>query len=111
LKFKREGTGTLFYAARLRYTADELFQQGLDSGFLVERQYSPVSDLGPQPPRTSFLAGDLVRVTLTYTLTKERRFGAVSDPLPAGLERSNVFASRPNRRSRMGEAGAADASW
>jgi uncharacterized protein YfaS (alpha-2-macroglobulin family) len=86
LKFRREGTGTLFYTARLRYTADELFQQGLDNGFLVERRYSPVSDLGPQPPRTTYQAGELVRVTLTFTLSKERRFVAVTDPLPAGLE-------------------------
>src|SRR6185369_5996243 len=39
-----------------------------------------------RPAATSFGAGDLVRVTLTLTLTKERRFVAVTDPLPAGFE-------------------------
>src|SRR4030095_9891314 len=34
----------------------------------------------------SYKAGDLVRVTLTLRLTKERRFVAVTDPLPAGFE-------------------------
>jgi len=86
LKFRKQGTGTLFYSARLRYTADELYQQGMDNGFLVERQYAPASDVGAQPPKTSYDAGDLVKITLTFTLTKERRFVAVADPLPAGFE-------------------------
>ncbi len=32
LTFTREGTGTLFYTARLRYASDELFHTGLDNG-------------------------------------------------------------------------------
>ena len=36
-----EGTGTLFYATRLRYAADVLYQQGLDNGFRIERRYEP----------------------------------------------------------------------
>jgi uncharacterized protein YfaS (alpha-2-macroglobulin family) len=86
LTFTREGTGTLFYTARFRYAADALFQQGLDSGFKVERSYAPYVEQGSKPAATSFKAGDLVRVTLTFTLTKERRFVAVIDPLPAGFE-------------------------
>ena len=37
-------------------------------------------------PSTTFKAGDLVQVTLSFELTKERRFVAVTDPLPAGFE-------------------------
>ena len=47
LTFTREGTGTLFYTARLRYAADALFQQGLDTGFSVERTYAPYVETGP----------------------------------------------------------------
>ncbi|MGE5361878.1 MAG: hypothetical protein ACM3NQ_22910, partial [Bacteroidales bacterium] len=87
LRFTREGAGTLFYAARLRYAADQLFQQGLDSGISIERSYTPYVESGPIPAATmSYKAGDLVRVTLTLQLTKERRFVAVTDPLPAGFE-------------------------
>ncbi len=86
LTFARDGAGTLFYATRLRYAADTLHQQGLDSGFNVERRYEPFVDKGTQPPSTTYAAGDLVRVTLTFRLTKERRFVAVTDPLPAGFE-------------------------
>jgi alpha-2-macroglobulin len=112
LKFRREGTGTLFYTARLRYTADELFQQGLDNGFLVERRYSPVSDLGPQPPRTTYQAGELVRVTLTFTLTKERRFVVATDPLPAGLEPiESWFATTAADLAREQAQGEAQGGW
>jgi uncharacterized protein YfaS (alpha-2-macroglobulin family) len=86
LTFTREGTGTLFYTARLRYAADALFQQGLNSGFDIVRSYAPFVENGSKPASTTFKAGDLVRVTLTFRLTKERRFVAVTDPLPAGFE-------------------------
>jgi alpha-2-macroglobulin len=88
LTFTREGQGTLFYTARLRYTADSLFQEGLNAGFRIERRYEPYAEASAAslPASTSYKAGDLVRVTLTLRLTKERRFVAVTDPLPAGFE-------------------------
>jgi uncharacterized protein YfaS (alpha-2-macroglobulin family) len=52
----------------------------------VERSYAPYVENGVRPAATSFKAGDLVRITLTLQLTKERRFVAVTDPLPAGFE-------------------------
>ena len=86
LTFTRDGAGTLFYTTRLRYAADVLYQQGLDSGFHIERKYEPYVENGTRPPATSYKAGDLVRVSLTFRLTKERRFVAVTDPIPAGFE-------------------------
>src|SRR6266542_1817507 len=86
LTFTREGAGSLFYTARLRYAADTLFQQGLDTGFSIERSYAPYLENGVRPATTTYKTGDLVRVTLTLRLTKERRVVAVTDPLPAGFE-------------------------
>jgi alpha-2-macroglobulin len=86
LTFTREGAGTLYYTARLRYAVDHLFQEGLDSGFHIERSYAPYQESGSRPAQTTFNAGDLVKVTLTFRLTKERRYVAVTDPLPAGFE-------------------------
>jgi hypothetical protein len=86
LTFTREGRGTLFYATRLRYASDELFHEGLDSGFRISRMYAPYVEGGTRPAATSYKAGDLVRVTLSFNLTKERRYVAVTDPLPAGFE-------------------------
>jgi uncharacterized protein YfaS (alpha-2-macroglobulin family) len=85
LTFTREGTGTLFYSARLRYAVDHFFTQGVDAGFRVDRRYELLEGADGATP-TSFKAGDLVRVTLTFQLPKERRFVAVTDPLPAGFE-------------------------
>ena len=60
----------------------------------IARSYAPYVEEGRQsgresgtrPAVTTYKAGDLVRVTLTFNLTKERRFVAVTDPLPAGFE-------------------------
>ena len=83
LVFAREGTGTLYYAARLTYSSTDPVKDAMDQGFRVERTYAPM-DGGAEG--TTFKAGDLVKVTLRLTLTKERRFVAVNDPLPAGFE-------------------------
>ncbi|MEO8215822.1 MAG: MG2 domain-containing protein [Acidobacteriota bacterium] len=84
LLFRKTGSGTLFYMASLRYASLDLFQKPLESGFRVERRYSISSN--PKGNATTFKAGDLVTVTLTIRNTKERRYVAVTDPLPAGFE-------------------------
>jgi uncharacterized protein YfaS (alpha-2-macroglobulin family) len=86
LTFSKTGAGTLFYSARFRYAVDQLFQDGLDQGIRISREYAPYVEKGNRPAATRFDAGDLIRVTLTLQLTKERRFVAVTDPLPAGFE-------------------------
>jgi alpha-2-macroglobulin len=86
LTFTRDGSGTLFYSTRLRYAADQLFQDGLDSGIAIERSYEPYVEKGIRPASLTYKAGELVRVTLKLHLTKERRYVAVTDPLPAGFE-------------------------
>ena len=59
---------------------------GSTAGVRIQRSYAPYVEKGTRPAATSYKAGDLVRVTLTFKLTKERRFLAVTDPLPAGFE-------------------------
>jgi uncharacterized protein YfaS (alpha-2-macroglobulin family) len=87
IDIRKQGAGTLFYGLRLRYALDARGMTALDNGFAIERSYSRVGESGQdQPPSTRFAAGDLVRVTLRLRLPKERRFVAVTDPLPAGFE-------------------------
>jgi uncharacterized protein YfaS (alpha-2-macroglobulin family) len=93
LRFEKEGAGILHYSARLTYLPDAAAASARDQGFQVERTYSPAPEAGKPAaaggkPGVSreFQGGDLVRVTLTLRLPKERRFVAVTDPLPAGLE-------------------------
>ena len=113
LTFTREGAGTLFYSARLRYAVDRLFQDGLDQGITIARAYAPYVEIGTRPAATSFKAGDLIRVTLTLRLTKERRFVAVTDPLPAGLEPvESWFATSAADLSRaQDDQGPGDGGW
>ena len=81
--FTREGTGTLFYMMRLRYAANVMRLEALDRGFAVERSYAVQ---GAEKSSTTFNAGDLIEVTLRIRNTKERRYVAVNDPIPAGTE-------------------------
>ena len=120
LTFTREGTGTLFYSTRLRYAADTLFQNGLDAGLRIERRYEPFVETGSKPVSTTYKAGDLVRVTLTFRLTKERRFLAVTDPLPAGFEAveswfsttAQQLASQQDRQvSSRGQEAGDESDW
>jgi uncharacterized protein YfaS (alpha-2-macroglobulin family) len=113
LTFARDGAGTLFYATRFRYAADELFQQGLDTGFRIERSYAPFVENGTRPAATSYKAGDLIRVTLTLRLTKERRYVAVTDPLPAGFEPLESWFATTARTIATSETPGddTDASW
>jgi uncharacterized protein YfaS (alpha-2-macroglobulin family) len=116
LTFTRTGQGTLFYSARLRYAADRLFQQGLDQGIRIDRTYAPYVETGTRPAATMFKAGDLVRVTLTLQLTKERRFVAVTDPLPAGFEPVESWfatsaASLAKRQDEQPDIGGSWFSW
>src|SRR5258708_23964470 len=76
VQFTREGTGTLFYLMTLKYGLAGIFHDAADRGFSIERHYS----------QKDFKAGDLVKVTLRLRNTKERRFVAVTDPIPAGTE-------------------------
>jgi uncharacterized protein YfaS (alpha-2-macroglobulin family) len=86
LRFEKSGHGTLFYTARLKYVVNELFQNALDTGLAISRSYAPFVEGKETAAATAFKAGDLVRVTLRLSLTKERRYVALTDPLPAGFE-------------------------
>ncbi len=87
LEFSKSGPGKLFYSASLRYASDEPKLEAMEKGIAVERSYAPTDEKGRDgAPALSFKAGELVRVTLKLRLTKERRFVAVTDPLPAGFE-------------------------
>lgn len=112
LEFTKEGTGTLFYSARLEYANGAPVLQDLDSGIRVRRTYEKYVDGKGESPGTTFAAGDLVRVTLTLDLTKERRYVAVQDPLPAGLEPiESWFATTAQELAAVQQASDAGASW
>jgi uncharacterized protein YfaS (alpha-2-macroglobulin family) len=85
LTLSRAGTGRLYYATRLQFAPGTPLP-ATDQGMHLERRYERFVENGPGVPATSFAAGDLIRVTLTLTLPAERRYVAVTDTLPAGVE-------------------------
>lgn len=113
LTFRREGTGTLFYTAHLSYVNAAPVLQDLDMGIRVQRRYEKLVNNKPAGAAgTTFAAGDLVRVTLSFDLTKERRFMAVTDPLPAGLEPiASWFATTAQELSEQQQKYEEGSSW
>jgi uncharacterized protein YfaS (alpha-2-macroglobulin family) len=85
LAISRTGTGRLYYTSRLQYALSDP-PPAVQQGIRVERRYEKYVENGTSPAATTFAAGDLIRVTLTFTLPQERRYVAVTDALPAGAE-------------------------
>jgi uncharacterized protein YfaS (alpha-2-macroglobulin family) len=90
LSVARAGTGRLFYTARLQYAPVDPPDRH-DDGIRIERRYERFVENGESPAATSFAAGDLIRVTLTITVPQERRYVAITDPLPGGVEAVDSF--------------------
>jgi alpha-2-macroglobulin len=115
LAFRKEGAGTLHYMARLRFASSAPVLEGLDQGFAVRREYRRATASGTdsgEPPAAAFKAGDLVRVTLTLVVPKERRYVAVTDPLPAGFEAvETLFATTAADLARDHVAGEEGGDW
>jgi uncharacterized protein YfaS (alpha-2-macroglobulin family) len=106
--FTRDGVGTLYYLLRLRYAANVVMHEPLDQGFHIERSYA----LADAPSATTFNAGDLINVTLRIRNTKERRYVAVSDPIPAGTEPVDTwFATTATALSEAQSNNETASSW
>ena len=91
LRISKDGTGRVYYNARLFYSPKELKTESVNAGMEIHREYSVqrggewtlLSD--PMQLR----AGELVRVDLFLSLPTARNFVVVDDPVPGGLEPVN----------------------
>ncbi len=94
LGFSVDGSGTLFYQARLRYSKKEMPKSPLDRGFYVSKSLRAVvpEDLAQilghpgKATGTSFVGGDLVLGEIVVVTATPRNFVVIDDPLPAGFE-------------------------
>lgn len=111
LVFTKQGSGTLYYSARVKYVSTELFLERLDKGMHVERAYAVRKE--GAVAATSFQAGDLIEVTLRIRNTKERRWVAVTDPIPAGFEPvKSWFATTASELARDADnSGSENRDW
>jgi uncharacterized protein YfaS (alpha-2-macroglobulin family) len=61
---------------------------------------------------TSFKAGDLINVTLRIRNTKERRYVAITDPIPAGTEPVDAwFATTASALAEAQQQNETSSSW
>ena len=94
IAFSVDGSGHLFYEARLRYARKELPREGLDRGFFVQKTLRAVSPEGladalrtiPGATKTTFQGGEMVLADVVVVTPSPRDFVVIDDPLPAGIE-------------------------
>jgi alpha-2-macroglobulin len=94
LTFQKQGTGKLFYEARLTYARKSLPQAPLDRGLFVQKTLRRVDPAEleralatlPDRSQTRFGAGDLVLADLVIVTPSPRQYVVIDDPLPAGFE-------------------------
>lgn len=94
LVFEKNGAGTLFYEARLKYARKNLPSQPLDRGFFVQKTLRPIQPDSivdalrsiPDQSVARLGGGDLVLADLVIVTPSAREFVVIDDPLPAGLE-------------------------
>jgi hypothetical protein len=94
LAFTMDGTGRLFYEARLRYARKVMPKDPLERGFFVKKTLRKVDPakleeaLATTGDRlaTDFSGGDLVLGEVIVVVPSPREFVVIDDPLPAGLE-------------------------
>ncbi|MBN2354798.1 hypothetical protein JXO59_01725, partial [candidate division KSB1 bacterium] len=109
VNIKKQGQGMLYYGLRMNYYPLDV-SEPREEGISIVKTMTP-AEKGAAATDV-FKAGSLVRVTLHVTVTKERNYVVVQDPIPAGLEAVNVsFATTGAAIARMEEEGTEDQAW
>jgi uncharacterized protein YfaS (alpha-2-macroglobulin family) len=113
LTFQLDGSGMLFYEARLRYARKELPHDSIDRGLFVRKTVRSVKPEGLQdalrtlPAQTQgrVRAGDLVLVDLVAVTPWPREQVVIDDPLAAGLEPVDASLATAARSLDVADAG------
>ncbi len=116
LGFQLDGTGTLFYEARLRYARRQMPTDALDRGFSVRKVVRSIRPEAlrralatvPDVTATEAKAGDMVLVDLIVVTPDPREQVVIDDPLPAGLEAVDANLATTGRAAAGMEAQGAE---
>jgi uncharacterized protein YfaS (alpha-2-macroglobulin family) len=92
----KNGSGSLYWTARLRYFRNQAEIAPLTNGIAVGRTYSLISrvkdekgeikDITEPLPKRPLKRGDKLRVEITVQPDKDYQYVIIEDPLPAGFE-------------------------
>jgi uncharacterized protein YfaS (alpha-2-macroglobulin family) len=75
-----------------------------DEGFAVSRAFYALDDKAGRAPLTSAKAGDVVRGHIEITIPQDRRFVAIEDYIPAGMEIVDMELATEEKSLRFNEA-------
>ncbi len=114
IKIMKEGSGRLYYSARISYDLQEDNVARINSGIEIRREYS-VEREGKftilETPM-NIKRGEIVRVDLFLSVPTARHFVVVNDSVPGGLEPVNAdLATSSIVDVNKGEFKAAEGSW
>ena len=109
LAFEKQGSGTVFYEARLKYAPAQAAKAAIDQGFFVTKtlrairpeELATLPASAPERGELRFRAGELVVADVLVVTPSAREYVVIDDPLPAGFEAidstlkttSSVYAS------------------
>lgn len=114
LEIGHEGSGRLYYTARITYAREGDTDAAINAGIDVRREYSVQRGgewvlLGSP---AELRRGELVRVDLFVSVPSARHFVVVDDPVPGGLEPLNPeLANVSQVDAAYGDYQAAGGSW
>lgn len=87
LTIRREGDDApVYFSMRFDYAPKEIPKAPIARGFELERRYRIANGPRAGQPANDLQAGEVVRVDLRVRTDGNRRYVAIDDPLPAGLE-------------------------
>ena len=92
LTFAVQGSGQLYYEAKLSFVRRELPTDAIDAGLFVDKTIRPIASLGSEPGIAhggndlELRAGQVVLCQIDLVTASPRQFVAIEDPLPGGLE-------------------------
>ena len=90
LEFSKDNKGSLYYDASLKYyiTGGDIAPR--DEGFTIMRGFYNLEDVKNEEPLSFASAGDVFKVHIEVIVPQTRRFVAIEDYIPAGLEIVNL---------------------
>ena len=91
IEFTKDGKGTLYYTALMRYAIPEELCAARDEGFevnlkITDEDGNEITTVSPESKVIILEAGKSYKFTTTYTTTQNRNYVAFRVPVPSGAE-------------------------
>ncbi len=92
-----------YYDMALKYYLPQDQIQSRDEGFSITREFYSQNDVKNEKPLTEAMVGDVIREHITVTVPATRKFVAIEDYIPAGMEIVNMDLATEQKSLRLRE--------